>query len=212
MANQTTTSTSFGIFSGSGGGGGGAGTVTSVAMTVPAALSVSGSPITSAGTLAVTGAGTSAQFIDGTGALRFVADAGILTQVSTSVSNAQVLDMKYDKAPITLVAAVAGKIHVPVSITFLSTYGAPIENSSDDLRYGWDAATSAANDYMIGMRDFMEGISSGTFTTVASPFSSGFATTFPDTAVNKPLQAWCNDDFLGGWSMTIYTTYYSITI
>jgi len=212
MANQTTTSTSFGIFSGSGGGGGGAGTVTSVAMTVPAALSVSGSPITSAGTLAVTGAGTSAQFIDGTGALRFVADAGILTQVSTSVSNAQVLDMKYDKAPITLVAAVAGKIHVPVSITLVSTWGTPDESSSDDLRLGWDAATSGTSSYFVSIRDFMNGISSGTFTTIGSPSSNTFTTTFPDTAVNKPLQAWCNDDFLGGWSMTIYTTYYSITI
>ncbi len=36
------------------GGGGGAGTVTSVAMTVPADLSVAGSPITTAGTFAVT--------------------------------------------------------------------------------------------------------------------------------------------------------------
>lgn len=68
MANQTTQS--FGITSGSGGGGGGGGTVTSVGMTVPAALSVAGSPITGAGTLAVTGAGTTAQYIDGTGALQ----------------------------------------------------------------------------------------------------------------------------------------------
>lgn len=36
------------------GGGGGSGTVTSVAMTVPSILSVSGSPITTSGTLAVT--------------------------------------------------------------------------------------------------------------------------------------------------------------
>lgn len=40
-----------GVWSGSGGGGGG--TVTSVAMTVPSFLSVSGSPITTSGTLAV---------------------------------------------------------------------------------------------------------------------------------------------------------------
>lgn len=40
--------------SGGGGGGGGSGTVTSVAMTVPTEFSVSGSPITDAGTLAVT--------------------------------------------------------------------------------------------------------------------------------------------------------------
>tara|TARA_R110002012_G_scaffold126736_1_gene278739 strand:+ start:672 stop:1385 length:714 start_codon:yes stop_codon:yes gene_type:complete len=67
MANQNTQS--FGITSGSGGGGGG-GTVTSVAMTVPSALAVSGSPITGSGTLGVTGAGTTAQYIDGTGALQ----------------------------------------------------------------------------------------------------------------------------------------------
>lgn len=54
----------------SGGGGGGSGTVTSVAVTVPSGLSVSGSPITSAGTIGITGAGTTAQYLDGTGALQ----------------------------------------------------------------------------------------------------------------------------------------------
>ena len=39
------------------GGGGGSGTVTSVAMSVPTGLSVSGSPITTSGTLAVTWSG-----------------------------------------------------------------------------------------------------------------------------------------------------------
>jgi hypothetical protein len=53
-----------------GGGGGGGGTVTSVALTVPSGFVVSGSPITGAGTLAITGAGTSADYIDGTGALQ----------------------------------------------------------------------------------------------------------------------------------------------
>lgn len=52
------------------GGGGGGGTVTSVALTVPSAFAVSGSPITGAGTLAITGAGTSGEYIDGTGALQ----------------------------------------------------------------------------------------------------------------------------------------------
>lgn len=40
--------------SGTGGGGGGSGTVTSVAMSVPTGLSVAGSPVTTAGTFAVT--------------------------------------------------------------------------------------------------------------------------------------------------------------
>ena len=44
------------ILGGGGGGGGGSGTVTSVAQTVPSWMSVSGSPITTAGTLALTGA------------------------------------------------------------------------------------------------------------------------------------------------------------
>jgi hypothetical protein len=53
-----------------GGGGGGGGTVTSVALTVPSAFAVIGSPITGAGTLAITGSGTSGDYIDGTGALQ----------------------------------------------------------------------------------------------------------------------------------------------
>ena len=52
-----------------GGGGGGSGTVTSVAVTVPSALSVSGSPITTSGTIAISGAGTSSQYIKGDGTL-----------------------------------------------------------------------------------------------------------------------------------------------
>lgn len=50
--------------------GGGSGTVTSVALTTPSAFNVSGSPVTTSGTLAITGAGTSAQYVDGTGALQ----------------------------------------------------------------------------------------------------------------------------------------------
>ena len=45
------------------------GTVTSVALTMPAAFSVAGSPITSSGTFAVTGAGTASQVVLGDGSL-----------------------------------------------------------------------------------------------------------------------------------------------
>jgi hypothetical protein len=48
----------------------GSGTVTSVALTTPPAFNVTGSPITTSGTLAITGAGTSAEYVDGTGALQ----------------------------------------------------------------------------------------------------------------------------------------------
>lgn len=45
------------------------GTVTSVALTAPAAFSVTGSPITSSGTIAITGAGSASQVILGDGTL-----------------------------------------------------------------------------------------------------------------------------------------------
>jgi hypothetical protein len=45
------------------------GTVTSVGLTMPSAFSVANSPVTSSGTLAVTGAGTTTQYIRGDGSL-----------------------------------------------------------------------------------------------------------------------------------------------
>jgi predicted heme/steroid binding protein len=46
------------------------GTVTSVGVSMPSAFTVANSPITSSGIIAITGAGTTSQYIDGTGALR----------------------------------------------------------------------------------------------------------------------------------------------
>lgn len=58
----------------------GSGTVTSVGLTMPApsnaAFTVSGSPVTTAGTLAVAANGTNDQYIDGTGALRTFPSTG----------------------------------------------------------------------------------------------------------------------------------------
>jgi hypothetical protein len=48
---------------------GGSGTVTSVDLSMPSAFSVSGNPITTSGTLAVTGAGTTSEYIRGDGSL-----------------------------------------------------------------------------------------------------------------------------------------------
>lgn len=46
------------------------GTVTSIGVSMPSAFTVSNSPITSSGTIAITGAGSTSQYIDGTGALQ----------------------------------------------------------------------------------------------------------------------------------------------
>jgi hypothetical protein len=64
------------------------GTVTSVGLTMPAAFTVTNSPVTGSGTLTVAGAGTASQYIDGTGALQTfptVVDSGALvTEVYNS--------------------------------------------------------------------------------------------------------------------------------
>jgi hypothetical protein len=69
--NMTITDDGLGniTFDATGGGGGGSGTVTSVNLTMPSAFSVSGNPITTSGTLAVTGAGTTSQYVRGDGSL-----------------------------------------------------------------------------------------------------------------------------------------------
>ena len=138
--------------------------------------------------------------------------SGILTQVATTVNNAAVLDMKYDDTPITLVAATAGKIHVPVGVTVVATGAGSAESSSDDLRMGWDAATSTTGGYLATLRDFMNGISSGVTTYNLNLVNESPHTAYTATAVNQPLQLWCTDVFNGGWAMVVYTTYYSITV
>lgn len=57
--------------------GGGTGTVTSVALSMPSAFSVSGSPITTNGTFNISGAGTTAQYIRGNGTLA-TTDTGMI--------------------------------------------------------------------------------------------------------------------------------------
>jgi hypothetical protein len=66
----------------------GSGTVTSVALTTPAAFNVTGSPITTSGTLAITGAGIAAQYVDGTGALQTFPSIPTGTVTSVGLSSA----------------------------------------------------------------------------------------------------------------------------
>lgn len=60
-----------------GNGGSGVGTVTSVALSMPSAFTVTGSPITGAGTFSVSGAGSSLQYIRGNGTLA-TTDTGMI--------------------------------------------------------------------------------------------------------------------------------------
>jgi hypothetical protein len=62
------------------------GSVTSVGLAAPSAFTVTNSPVTSSGTLTLAGAGSTSQFIDGTGALQTVT-SGSVTSVAASGAN-----------------------------------------------------------------------------------------------------------------------------
>jgi len=67
------------------------GTVTSVGLTMPAAFLVANSPVTGSGTLAVTGAGTTSQYVKGDGTLGTYALSTLTDASVTTPSNGQLL-------------------------------------------------------------------------------------------------------------------------
>jgi len=136
---------------------------------------------------------------------------GMVVHTKVSVNNASVLNLKYNDTPITLKAAEAGKIIIPVKVLVVATWASPNESSSDDLRFGWDAATSTSSQYWASYRDWMHSVSSGTVSAIMGGQQGGATSnkmTFDLT--NKPFQVWCSDVFNGGWSMDIYFSYYMI--
>lgn len=66
---------------------GNAGTVTSVGLSMPSAFTVTNSPITSSGTIGVTGAGTTAQYIRGDGTLATLPSTSDAVNLITEVYN-----------------------------------------------------------------------------------------------------------------------------
>ena len=137
---------------------------------------------------------------------------GLLTQVSQSVSNAQVKLMKYDNTPIILVAKQSGKIIVPVSINIEVTYAPITDVTTTDLRCGWNAGTSGISNFWDSKRNFMNNVTTD-FALVFSggvPASSGISAA--TSLVYEDLNLWSTDDFLGGFSFVVYTTYYTITV
>ena len=137
---------------------------------------------------------------------------GTIVTTKVSINNASVLDLKYDDTPISLKAAEAGKIIVPVKAIIVATHAGSNESSSDDLRIGWSASDSTTSQYWGASRDFMNGVSSGTITqSWSGQFGGGTSNNMTFSITNKPFQVWCSDVFNGGWSMDIYFSYYMVT-
>ena len=115
--------------------------LTSVALAVPAALSVSGSPLTSNGTITVSGAGSISQFIDGTGALQ-----------TNSLNN--LTDATIDGTSSYIVNVPSGLSGNPVGNTTLgSGAGNALTTGNNNVAIGKDAGnvlTTGAGNVLIG--------------------------------------------------------------
>jgi len=137
---------------GTGGGGGGSGTVTSVGLTAPAAFNVSGSPVTTSGTLAISAAGNSGQYIDGSGNL----------QTFPTIPAAQV---NSDWNAVSGVAEILNKPTIPTELDDLSDVNAPSPTNGQVLTWNgsaWINSTPATG---------------GTVTSVGLTMPSAFAVT-----------------------------------
>ena len=146
------------------GGGGGSGTVTSVALTVPAALAVSGSPITTSGTLAISGAGTTAEYIDGTGALQ-TTPLGSVTAVTGT-------------APIVSSGGAAPAISISAAtISAAGSMSSADKTKLDGIATGAEVNVNADWNAVSGDAEILNKptLTSGTVTSVALSVPSAFA-------------------------------------
>ena len=106
------------------------GTVTSVGLSMPTAFTVTNSPVTTSGTLTVTGAGTVSQYIDGTGSLQTFPTTSSLWTKPNPPNNYIHPTTSTDKVSIGHTGSPAAMLHIVGSGGDSSfTYGLHIENS-----------------------------------------------------------------------------------
>tara|TARA_R110001632_G_scaffold201061_1_gene323838 strand:- start:31 stop:2604 length:2574 start_codon:yes stop_codon:yes gene_type:complete len=104
--------------------------VTSVGLSMPAAFTVTNSPITQTGTLTVAGAGIAAQYINGAGNLATLLDIpGLITSLTTNGSGAATLN--------------AGILNIPTNITGTGSvtrvaFWSSADGLTSDSNFHWD--------------------------------------------------------------------------
>jgi hypothetical protein len=149
------------------------GTVTSVGVSMPSAFSVANSPITSSGTIAITGAGTINQYIDGTGALQtFPSIISQATNLVTEVYNNSGATLSKG----TVVYITGGQGNLPTiskalatgDATSAQTYGV-VQNDITNMNNGYVVVAGRLIDldtqaYANGTQLYLSGTTAGAYT------------------------------------------------
>lgn len=149
------------------------GTVTSIGVSMPSAFTVSNSPITGAGTISITGAGSVSQYIDGTGALRtFPTIIGEASNLVREVYN----DSGATMTKGTVVYINGGQGNLPTiakalatgDSTSAQTYGV-VQNNISNMSNGFivvigDLYDMATNGFAVGTQLYLSSTVAGEFT------------------------------------------------
>ena len=169
-----------------GGGGGGSGTVTSVALTAPAAFNVSGSPVTTSGTLALTAAGNASQYITGAGALQTfptIPAAQVNSDWNAVSGVAQILNkptipaaqVNSDWNAVSGVAQILNKPTIPTTLDSLTDVNAPTPSNGQVLSYNgteWVNTTPATGGTVTSVGLSMPAPTNAAFSVSGSPVTT----------------------------------------
>jgi hypothetical protein len=169
-----------------GGGGGGSGTVTSVALTAPAAFNVSGSPVTTSGTLALTAAGNASQYITGAGALQTfptIPAAQVNSDWNAVSGVAEILNkptipaaqVNSDWNAVSGVAQILNKPTIPTTLDSLTDVNAPTPSNGQVLSYNgteWVNTTPATGGTVTSVGLSMPAPTNAAFSVSGSPVTT----------------------------------------
>lgn len=161
--------------------GGGTGTVTSVAETVPSFLSISGSPITTSGTLAIGYSGTALPVANGgTNATSFGTTNGVIAYNGTSLTNYA----GYTLTSSLFTAAMASTTQFSAASQkfYVNSAG---KITGYDTVHAWSGTLSPTKDWVMGLAT-----STAWIATTTSPYNLNAQMVLPFTGTLK--QAVCN--------------------
>tara|TARA_R100001086_G_scaffold126681_4_gene65538 strand:+ start:2170 stop:2718 length:549 start_codon:yes stop_codon:yes gene_type:complete len=147
------------------------------------------------------------------GTSKKVLTQNLIATSSTALSNANIQALDDDGSAgssFTLVEAPgSGFAIIPLQVAVFATYATSADTSNSNLYIGYTPNTTS--NYWCFFNRIMNNVTTNSTYVQSTPTSAsgGVSTTSID---NAKLSVWANNNFNGGWSATIYTTYQIIKL